>query len=390
MKANPGGQLAPDDIIGRRKLINRLWRVLERQSIVLSAERRIGKTTIMLKMRGESPKNKLVIYRDLEAVRTPREFVETVLRDVEEHLSAKQKVAVRTRRLLSGLAGVEIASVVKLPPAAEQQWKTVLANIIEDLVKEQEREVIFFWDEVPLMLHNIKRTSGESAAMEVLDVLRSLRQTHPTLRMVYTGSIGLHNVLGSLRKAGYANDPTNDMLTEEVPPLAHTDAVDLARRLLAGERIQANKPEVVAETIARVTDGFPFFIHHVVDEMAGSGKEATEKAVEEIIAASLIDPQDRWHLRYYRERINTYYAPEERPLALGLLDALAFADKPLPFDELFNLLKARLATEDEELARDILNLLTRDHYVLQDADGAYRFRFSLIRRMWRLHRGGTV
>jgi hypothetical protein len=390
MKANPGGQLAPDDIIGRRSLINRLWRVLERQSIVLSAERRIGKTTIMLKMLGEAPRNKLVIYRDLEAIRTPREFVETVLRDVEEHLSVKQKGAVRTRRLLSGLAGVEIASVIKLPPAAEQQWKNVLANIVEDLVKEQEREVIFFWDEMPLMLHNIKRTSGEPAAMEVLDVLRSLRQMHPTLRMIFTGSIGLHNVLGSLRKAGYANDPTNDMLTEEVPPLAHADAVDLARRLLAGERIQAKGPEAVAETIAKATDGFPFFIHHVVDEMAGRSEGATEKAVEEIIEASLIDPQDRWHLRYYRERINTYYAPEERPLALGLLDALAFAQKPLPFDELFNLLKARVATEEDEQARDTLTLLIRDHYVLQGADGTYRFRFSLIRRMWRLHRGGAV
>lgn len=390
MKANPGGQLAPDDIIGRRKLINHLWRVLERQSVVLSAERRIGKTTIMLKMRGEAPKNKLVIYRDLEAIRTPQEFVETVLRDVEDHLSIKQKAAVRTRRLLSGLAGVEIASVVKLPPAAEQQWKTVLAKIVEDLVKEQEREVIFFWDEVPLMLHNIKRSSGEAAAMEVLDMLRSLRQMHPTLRMIYTGSIGLHNVLSSLRKAGYANDPTNDMLTEEVPPLAPMDAVDLARRLLAGERIQTKEPAAVADTIAKATDGFPFFIHHVVDVMAGRGEEATEKTVEEIIAASLIDPQDRWHLRYYRERISTYYPAEERPLALGILDVLAFADKPLSFDELFNLLKARVATEDQEQARDILTLLMRDHYILQGVDGTHSFRFSLIRRMWRLHRGGAV
>jgi hypothetical protein len=390
MKANPGGQLAADDVIGRRKLIDRLWRALERQSVVLSAERRIGKTTIMLKMMGEAPKNKLVIYRDLEAIRTPQEFVETVLRDVEDHLSLKQKTAVGTRRLLSGLAGVEIASVVKLPPAAAQQWKTVLAKIVEDLVGQQEREVIFFWDEVPLMLHNVKRTSGEPAAMEVLDMLRSLRQTHPTLRMIFTGSIGLHNVLGSLRKAGYANDPTNDMLTEEVPPLSHADAVDLAGRILAGERIQAKDAPVVAEEIARATDGFPFFIHHVVDVMAGRGEEVTVKTVEEIIEASLTDPQDRWHLRYYRERLDIYYLPEERPLALGMLDVLAFADGPLSFDDLFNLLKAHVATEDQEGARDVLTLLMRDHYVLQGADGAYRFRFSLIRRMWRLHRGGAV
>lgn len=390
MKANPGGQLAPDDIIGRRTLINRLWRVLERQSIVLSAERRIGKTTIMRKMLGEAPKNKLVIYRDLEAIRTPLEFVETVLRDVEDHLSFKQKTAVGTRRFLTSISGTEIAGVIKLPPAAAQQWKTVLAKIVEDLVGEQEREVVFFWDEMPLMLHNIKQSNGEPAAMEMLDTLRSLRQTHSTLRMIYTGSIGLHNVLGSLKKAGYANDPTNDMQTEEVPPLAQTDAVELGLRLLAGENIRAKDSTAVAEAIAQATDGFPFFIHHVVDDMAGRGEEVTADTVEEIISANLIDPQDRWHLRYYRERINTYYLPEEHPLALGMLDVLAFADGPLSFDEVFNLLKARVRTEDQEQARDILTLLMRDHYILQGADGTYRFRFSLIQRMWRLHRGGTV
>jgi hypothetical protein len=180
------------------------------------------------------------------------------------------------------------------------------------------------------------------------------------------------------------------MLTEEVPPLSHADAVELAGKILAGERIQAKDTPAVAEEIARSTDGFPFFIHHVVDVMAGRGEEVTVKTVGEIIEASLTDPQDRWHLRYYRERLDIYYLPEERPLALGMLDVLAFADGPLSFDDLFNLLKARVATEDQERARDVLTLLMRDHYVLQGADGAYRFRFSLIRRMWRLHRGGAA
>jgi len=47
MKANPGGQIPPDEVIGRDALIKRLWRILERQSLVLSAERRMGKTCII-------------------------------------------------------------------------------------------------------------------------------------------------------------------------------------------------------------------------------------------------------------------------------------------------------------------------------------------------------
>ncbi|BAZ14493.1 hypothetical protein NIES4071_63370 [Calothrix sp. NIES-4071] len=53
MKANPGGQVAPSDVVGRDSLISSFWDILERQSLVLSAERRMGKTCIIKKMQAE-------------------------------------------------------------------------------------------------------------------------------------------------------------------------------------------------------------------------------------------------------------------------------------------------------------------------------------------------
>ena len=57
MKANPGGQLDPSDIVGREELIDRLWRVLRRQSLVLVAVRRMGKTCIVKKDGGGAPRS---------------------------------------------------------------------------------------------------------------------------------------------------------------------------------------------------------------------------------------------------------------------------------------------------------------------------------------------
>ena len=56
-------------------------------------------------------------------------------------------------------------------------------------------------------------------------------------------------------------------------------------------------------------------------------------------------------------------------------------------DELFNLLKTRITTNDAEMVRNVLMLLQRDHYVGREANGAYGFRLQLIRRWWRLDRG---
>lgn len=386
MKANPGGQIPPSEVLGRDALIERLWRVLERQSLVLSAERRIGKTCVVKKMVEEAPKDKLSVYHDLEKIRTPMEFVETVFRDVEDYLSGLKRTTERVRSFLAQFSGAE-AGGVKFPDVVAPHWKTLLTKTIEDLIEHQDRTVIFFWDEMPLMLYNIRQRSGEDAAMEILDTLRSLRQMHPGLRMVFTGSIGLHNVISSLKRAGYANDPTNDMHTEDVPPLSPADAQELARRLLEGEGVQVEDLRATAQAIAEAVDGIPYFIHHVVDRMVERGGAVNAATVSEIVDACLTDPHDRWHMRYYRERIDTYYASEECPFALNLLDVLSGADCPLRFDDLFNLLKSRIVTEDSEITRSVLTLLQRDHYILQQADGAFRFRFSLIQRCWRLHRG---
>jgi len=50
MKANPGGQLSIDQIKGRDPLIATIWETLLSQSVIMTAERRIGKTSIIQKM----------------------------------------------------------------------------------------------------------------------------------------------------------------------------------------------------------------------------------------------------------------------------------------------------------------------------------------------------
>ncbi len=398
MKANPGGQIAPSDVIGRDKLIKNLWRVLESQSLVLCAERRMGKTCIVKKMVDEAPKKGLLcVYRDLEGIRTPLEFVEKVLHDVEDYLKRSTRTAVLTRQFLKQIGGTEVGGVLKIPNVTSHHWKVLLTKIMVDLVENQDRTVIFFWDEIPLMLYDIKKHRGndEDAAMELLDTLRSLRQMHPKLRMVFTGSIGLHNVITILKQAGYANDPTNDMSTRDVPRLSPDDAQELACLLLKGEDISMDDRQATAQAIAEGVDGNPFYIHQVVSNMRDRrGQMENAATVCDIVSSCLTDHLDCWHMRHYRERIDIYYphdeARDERKFALGLLDILSASDEPLAFHDLFSkYLKSHIETEDAEMARHVLTLLQRDHYVIQQADGSYCFHFPLIKLWWRLNRGLT-
>ncbi|HEY6871238.1 MAG TPA: hypothetical protein VI298_00795 [Geobacteraceae bacterium] len=388
MKANPGGHISPSDVVGRDELIANLWRVLKRQSLVLSAERRMGKTCVIQKMDAEAPADMLTIYRDLEKIHTPLEFADSVFQDVEEYLGLVQKTATRARQFLSHLKGAELGKVIKIPEIGAPHWKDLLTHTLADLVEHQDKMVVLFWDELPHMIYNIARRNGADTAMEVLDALRALRQTYPSLRMVFTGSIGLHNVITSLKRSGYANAPTNDMATLDVPPLSLDKyAPELALRLIEGEGIVSDDRTTLAMSIAVGVDGIPFYVQHVVDQIVMSGKKADVALVEAIVRSKLTDPLDSWNLKHYRERLDTYYTADELPFAVGFLDILAGADRPLNFTELFNLLKSKIVTEESEAARAVLTLLQRDHYVIQNAEGDYSFRFPLIKRWWRIDRG---
>ena len=381
MKANPGGAISPNEVVGRDRLITNIWSVLERQSLTLSAERRMGKTTVMRKMEEEGNGNQLIIRRTLENVRSPVEFVELVWQDIEDYLSKKEK-AKRVRDFLSQISGVEFAGI-RFPDIAKTHWKTLLTKAIEDLVENQDCQVVFLWDEIPFMLDNIGKVD-QAAAMEVLDTLRALRQTYPKVRMVFTGSIGLHHIINDLKQTGYSGEPINDMYPMDLPPLTIEDATELTIRLMQGEKIAALNLQITAKEIAETVGCIPFYIHHVVNKLKFIDGSINHDIVSKVISDSLIDPLNPWQMEHYRSRIDNYYDSGQQVYALEILDRLA-TEQALTFNELWNRLSLNPQIQDKEMARSILRLLLKDYYLIQENKN-YSFRYELVKKYWQLSR----
>lgn len=387
MKANPGGQIDPKLVIGRDRLIEILWETVALQSLVITAERRIGKTTVMKKMEREPVAGWLAVYQDLESCHTAMEFAMSVYREIHRFLSGKGKLTRRSKEFFGALGGAEIGGVFKLPNTTEAPWKDVLTRAIEDLMHENDgaTKLLFLWDEMPFMLMNIRNGEGEQMAMQVLDHLRWLRQTHSDLRMVITGSIGLHHVLTSLKEKSYANSPVNDMAPIDIPPLLEDDASHLASSLIAGEGLRSPDEAASAKKIAQEADCFAFYVHHIVRGLKVGGLDATPANVAKVVASHLVDPNDPWQLVHYRERISTYYPDDQRTVAL-ILDQLAVQEGTAAVNDLLALLKGASPFDDRERLLSLLSLMERDHYLKRAEDGRYQFRFPLIRRWWKLNR----
>ena len=378
-KANPGGEIVPEEIIGREKLITQIWSILEQQSLIFIGERRIGKSSTLKKMQADSANGMLPIYRDLEGIRSPIEFVEVVWQDIETYLRNQGK-ARRVREFLGQLQETQFTGF-RFPKIADNYWKTLLIKAIEDLVTLQERQIVFIWDEIPHMLENF----SDRAAMEMLDTLRSLRQTYPDVRMVFSGSIGLHHIFKNLQQAGYRNDPTNDMYTLDGQPLALEDAIALASYLIAGENISTFNVEKSARDIAEAVDCIPFYIHHLINQLKGLEGEVTQNIIHTIVEDSLRNPLNPWKMDHYRERIDNYYTKEQQPYALNILDLLAI-NTPTSFSKLWQVLYQDPQTNNKEMARTIIRLLMKDYYLIQSGS-IYSFRYSLVQKYWRFSRG---
>lgn len=389
VKANPGGQIDIKAVVGRDHLIRQIWDTIAQQSVIMTAERRIGKTTIIKKMLAEPDSGWTPVFQDLERCHTASEFAMAVYKEIHQFLSNKGKAARRAKEWFTAMGGAEIGGLFKLPEMKGTHWKDVLTRAVEDLIHENDdsgAKLLFLWDEVPFMLANIRDREGEQMAMEVLDVLRALRQTHAGLRMIITGSIGLHHVLTSLKDKNYGNSPVNDMAAINVPALDLPDAIQLSLQLVEGEGLENPYPELTAAAIANEADCFPFYIHHIVKALKIRSLTATPENVAQVVSSQLVDAKDPWELLHYRERIPIYYG-DDRKSVLLLLDELASGDGLASVNELFGMLKASSEFDDRERLLRLLSLMERDHYLHRNPEGRFAFSFPLIRRWWRINRG---
>ena len=160
-------------------------------------------------------------------------------------------------------------------------------------------------------------------AQTTMDVLRSLRQSPTTgqgFRMVLCGSVGMHHILAELRCSGYRNQPVNDMMLIEVPPLEPDVAAELATRMIAGEGLPG-EPDA-ASRIAEVTGGFPFYIHWLVSRLSTEGRFATQTEIDDAVKWLLTADHDPCDLRHFLKRIRSYYPGVEK-IVLAILDYAA-------------------------------------------------------------------
>lgn len=242
--------------------------------------------------------------------------------------------------------------------------------------------LVLIIDEIPILARALEEhATGGGAAL--LHLLRRARQDNGDLSMVLSGSIGFHHVVSD-------HTVVNDVDKIHVGPISEDDATHLAACLLLGEQVPTDDAPALATTIGGAAESVPYYVHHLVDDLRNvatrRGASVNADDVAPLIAAALIEPDDPWDLRHYRDRLPGYYQ-DDAPLAAAVLDAFAATDDLLSVDQV---LRALAVVEDIEVpGRDdlvhLVEKLESDHYLVREGDGD-RFSSDLLRQAWRRFR----
>lgn len=407
-----GIQKDPKNVIGRDELISRIWQWLKRPpqqgSLRFTAERRIGKTTIITKMQAEPDKDFDVLFLEVEGIDSCNGLTEMLVNRMRPLLTKSEAMKYWFGDFWKAAGGTEVGGVFKLPPTNELGWRETLEKALEGFCQNRtDRTVLVILDELPYMLQKIDAVSSKVGrpheALTLLDSLRALRQRVPNLRMIFAGSVGLHHVLRNLRQSKLAAEPVNNMEKIEIPPLEDKHATALAFRLLNEEKVPIEVGQdlnEIAHRIAELTSNVPFYMERIVGRLALSARPIQCSDIDQVVLAMLTNDQDPWEMEHFRSRLEIYYQRslngtnnaliEESALARSILDHLAVQSTPLSLDDVWRFVCSQFPLTERQIVVQMLSDLAQDHYLISDTQKRYCFRFPLIQRWWKIAQGLSV
>ncbi|MDR2235640.1 MAG: hypothetical protein LBE92_05915 [Chryseobacterium sp.] len=400
------GTLKDEQIIGREKDIYNILKALSVQSITLEEMRRMGKTLLLKKLAYQCNHNKVpevfkkenfrAIYISLQGKQNLGEVIDKL---IQEFNSFKKWYAIdlsKTGEFIAKLVnsikvdvyGAEFS--VNLPEY-QRNWKKIffhtLENVGENLQKDN-RKLILILDELPIMLWDWYQAGRHKEVIEFLDILRERRQEleNKGLRFVYCGSIGIKVILQTLRRTlNYTGEPTNDMREFNVVPFSEEDSSFLMEcYLLSGYKIDTGKKTEIFKMIHELCDGLPFYIAHLFLIIQSEfNLEVNEESVQKSYHLILNNSSYQKAFKQLTERLVIYYKDDSK-LMDKTLSLISRADHPVSEGEII----IQIDAEDEKI-KDILEILTEDHYFIKTADNdgrKYGFKYKIFKEWWRINK----
>ena len=378
-----------DKYFRRKNIETKVWSKIKlNEDLLLAAPRRSGKSSILKYLERNPRDGYLIKYKSVQSVDSINEYFKQIYKLLLEDDSVfgfykmhfeKTKGAVKS--FISRIRGIS-ADGIEFNPEEKidyyKECKTLLKTLPEDF-----DTLLFLIDEFPDAVRNISLDNTKEG-VRFLQLVRELRQelNNINLQFVYSGSIGLGNVVKKLNRI----DLINDIVNIEVPPLSMNEAKELLTRLTLGLKEENNGFEssdnIKDYLLKKDSWLIPYYIQIIVDELFDSfidtNQKATETTIDEVIDKII---RDRYKYQDYFEnwktRLKQALERNEYNCALEILNYIS-TNGSMDYGIIHDI---SVKHEIDDL-RDITNVLEYDGYINKNQKKTYKFNSIILKEWW--------
>ncbi|MGE5343930.1 MAG: AAA family ATPase [Candidatus Omnitrophota bacterium] len=386
-----GQPVRGDSFFNRAALVREFkQKITNGSSILISAPRRVGKTSLMFHLHDKGMKGFYFIYLITESVNNENEYFKHILGHVlnADFIKTFKKYSKKASQFLNywteritQIGGVSLAGGNSL------NYKDEFVKLIKEIDLEGNKLVLMV-DEFPQTVENIIEDEGEREAIRFLQSSHELRQNGDIsnkLQFVFAGSIGLENIVSRLNCVNLVND----LVTLRVPPLSEAESKALVRSItrVSPFSLSAANIDYILE---KIEWHIPFYIQLTVQEISYmvdppvDTEDCSEKK-KKAISKKLIDEAFdklldlRIYFEHWQTRLRKAFKKEEYSFAKELLNMISQKEN-IRTGDIIDLAHKFNVPDDY---KDIVNALTYDGYINHNDDPQiYRFNSPLLKMWW--------
>ncbi len=377
-----GQAVRGSDFYLRPRIIEDLISNLEKGNhILLAAPRRIGKTSIMFYLMDNPKPNYLIKYLITQSINNENEYYKRIYKKVIEILKGSDNLWTQTKKLIKSkrISSITIEGVTIDDVGVSYYDELLLLLKSLDL---ESRKLIIMIDEFSETLENIIKDEGEVKAIHFLESNRDFRhipELHKKVQFIYTGSIGLENIVSRLNKI----NTINDIYPYEVRPFTDAESKNLIDRLIEGSDLVIDNTQK-ENIINEIEWSIPYFIQIIVDEidkMEWTVNDNNQRVVNhEIIKQSVNNSlENRTYFEHWLSRLRIAYKGNEYKFVLELLNTIS-GNQFIHGNDIFNL---SVKYQIQESYKDVLNALIHDGYINNLRNKSeFQFNSPLLKKWW--------
>ena len=384
MKINniTGSPVEGENFYGREKELSSAWsKVLKGNSLILSAPRRVGKSSFAKKLLEKAKKeswNTLEI--NLEEVSSEIGFVNLLIEKLQaanwwqSSMSKAGKLFGQILESIKPSIGLGEAKVSVV-------WSRAKIDVYQKLkgLLNHEEDTLIMVDELTILLNRLlKNENGKQDVEFFLNWLRSFRQVSGTkIRWVFCSSIGIENFT-SMHNLSYA---LNDVSKFKIDEYNQIEACKFVKELALSEEVLFTE-EDINYMLQLLGWNLPYFIQVLFSNINQLIQVQERTTSIDTINEAYIQLISEGHLNTWDERLNEYgeYEIYARPVLKNLSRLKVGAGRTV----LFSLLFAKINDEDKTdiVLSKLLQMLQNDGYLILKKDASYVFRSPLLRDFW--------